>query len=319
MNTPGDPPERPATGGAPDDAAAVPITRSGFVTLIGRPNVGKSTLLNRLVGQKVSITSRRPQTTRHRLLGIRNADGVQAVYVDTPGINPRGARVLGRHLNRTAQGALEGVDLILFLVQGTHWTDADQFVYDRVCATAAPALAVINKVDLVQPRSAVLPVLQRLSALGRFAEVVPVSARTGSNVETLARVVGRYLPEGGELYPQDQLTDRGQDFMASEVVREKLMRRLGDELPYACAVGIEALEHADGRTDISAVIWVERPAHKAIVIGKGGAMLKAIGSEARADLERMWGSHVMLRLWVKVRVNWSEDEAAMRLLGYGDG
>lgn len=295
------------------------VTRAGFVALVGRPNVGKSTLLNRLVGENLAITSRRPQTTRHRLLGIRTTDGAQTVYVDTPGINPRGARALGRQLNRTAQAALEGVDLVLMVVQGTHWTEADAYVLAALQAVSVPAIAVVNKVDLVRPKSALLEQLARLDGFGRFAEIVPVSAQRGTNLERLEGAVRAGLPEGEALFPPEQVTDRGRTFFAAEAVREQLMRRLGDELPYACAVEVEQLGETDGRLYVGAVIWVERPGHKAIVIGRGGQMLRAVGTDARLRLRQRFGCPVELRLWVKLRENWSDDAAAVRAFGYGDG
>jgi GTPase len=296
------------------------IARAGFVALVGRPNVGKSTLVNRLLGTDIAITSRRAQTTRHRLLGIHTAGGAQAVYVDTPGINPRGARALGRQLNRTAQAALEDVDLIAMVVQGTHWTPADEYVLARVREAPAPAVAIVNKVDLVHPKEALLPQLERLGALGHFREIVPVSARSGANMERLTAVVAALLPQGGPMFPPGQLTDRGPAFFAAEAVREQLMRHLGDELPYACTVEVEQLEEQPhGRTYVGAVVWVERAGHKAIVIGHGGQMLRAIGTEARHALARRWDKPVELRLHVKVRAGWTDDEAALRAFGYTDG
>jgi GTP-binding protein Era len=301
----------PETG--PD---APQIERAGYVAIVGRPNVGKSTLINRLVGQKLAITSPKPQTTRHRLLGIRTEGGVQAVFVDTPGIHPGQGRALNRYLNRTATGALEGVDLALMVVQGTQWTADDQRVLELVKASGRPAVAVVNKIDLLPNKAALFPQLEQLGAQGCFTEIVPVSARKGSNVERLMQIVGRLLPSGGQLFPEDQVTDRSLSFMAAELVREKLMRHLHQELPYVCTVGIESFDEQPGRTEISAVIWVERPSHKGIVIGKGGAMLKQIGSEARADLEKLLETHVFLQLFVREKSGWTDDDVALRTLGY---
>lgn len=293
-----------------------PVERAGYVAIVGRPNVGKSTLLNRLVGQKLAITSPKPQTTRHRLLGIRTEGGVQAVFVDTPGIHPGEGRALNRYLNRTAAGALEGVDLVMMVVQGTHWTADDQRVLELVKASGRRALAVINKIDLVPDKAELLAQMQRLGDAGCFAEIVPVSARKGSNVERLADVVGRLLPAGGPLFPEDQVTDRSLSFMAAELVREKLMRHLHQELPYVCTVAVESFVEEPQRTEISAIIWVERPSHKGIVIGKGGAMLKQIGTEARADLEKLLETHVFLQLTVREKSGWTDDDVALRTLGY---
>ncbi|WP_372722732.1 GTPase Era [Immundisolibacter sp.] len=293
-----------------------PVERAGYVAIVGRPNVGKSTLLNRLVGQKLAITSAKPQTTRHRLLGIRTEDGIQAVFVDTPGMHPDEGRALNRYLNRTATGALEGVDLVLVVLQGTHWTQQDQRVVELVKAGGQPAVAVVNKVDLVTDKAALLPQLERLGAQGCFSEIVPVCARKGSGIDRLVQVVGRLLPEGGPLFPTDQVTDRSQSFLAAEIVREKLMRHLHQELPYVCTVSIESFDEQPSGTEIGAVIWVERASHKGIVIGKGGTMLKQIGSEARLDLETLLETHVFLRLWVRERSGWTDDDLALRTLGY---
>ncbi|WP_372695232.1 GTPase Era [Immundisolibacter sp.] len=294
----------------------MPVQRAGYVAIVGRPNVGKSTLLNRLVGQKLAITSSKPQTTRHRLLGIRTEDGVQAVFVDTPGIHPGRGRALNRYLNRTATGALEGVDLVLMVVQGTHWTAEDARVLELVKASGRPAVAVINKIDLVPDKAQLLAQMERLGAAGCFAEIVPVSARKGSNVDSLAQVVGRRLPPGEALFPEDQVTDRSLSFMAAELVREKLMRHLRDELPYVCTVAVESFVEQPEQTEISAIIWVERPSHKGIVIGKGGAMLKQVGTEARADLEKLLETHVFLQLVVREKSGWTDDDVALRTLGY---
>lgn len=296
----------------------VPVTRAGQVALVGRPNVGKSTLLNRLVGQDLAITSRRAQTTRHRLLGIHTEHSAQAVYVDTPGINPRGARALGRQLNRAAQGALAGVDLVMMVVQGTHWTDADAYVLERVREAGIKAIAVVNKVDLVHPKSALFEALARLDGFGVFVEIVPVSAQTGSNIARLVQVVTALLPPGEALFPVDQVTDRGSAFFAAEAVREQLMRRLGDEVPYASTVEVEQCAVDNGRLVVHAIVWVERPGHKAIVIGKGGQMLKVIGTEARLALARRLDRPVELRLYVKVREGWTDDTAALRAFGYDE-
>ncbi len=292
--------------------------RSGFIAIVGRPNVGKSTLLNRILGQKLSITSAKPQTTRHRILGIKTTDAMQAIYVDTPGLHQGKQRAINRYMNRAAMDAMVDVDVVLFVVDGLRWTDEDQMVLERLSQARCPVVLVVNKVDRVEPRDRLLPHLQTLAARGAFAEIVPLSAKSGSNVGVLEEIIGRLLPEGECYFDPEQLTDRSERFLAAELVREKLMRNLGDELPYALAVEVEEFKEEQELLRIGAVIWVERSAQKAIVIGKGGERLKLVGQQARIDMERLFGSRVFLRLWVKVREGWSDDERALLSLGYGD-
>lgn len=308
----------PGTGGSPPDSArpAAVSHRCGFVALIGRPNVGKSTLLNRLVGQKVSITTRKPQTTRHRLLGIRSTAEAQAIYVDTPGLHRRAGRAINRMMNRVAQAALHDVDLIVLVVEALRWQPDDELVLERVRDARAPVILAANKVDRVSAREALLPYLAEVSTRMAFAELIPVSATRGTNLDRLEREVARRLPEGPPLYPSDQVTDRDMRFLAAEAVREQLMGRLGEELPYRLTVEVGRYVEEVGLTHIEAVIWVERGGQKAIVIGEGGRVLKAVGTAARREIEQMTGTHVRLGLWVKVREGWSDDEQALRRLGY---
>lgn len=292
--------------------------KTGFVAIVGRPNVGKSTLLNRILGQKLSITSRKPQTTRHQILGIKTEEGVQVVYVDTPGIHKLQDKAINRYMNKAATTAVKDVDLIVMLVDRMRWTDEDDMVLRAVKQQSAPVVLVVNKVDFVKDKDELLPYLQALSERHTFDQIVPISAKTGHNVDRLEQLIESYLPESQPFYPDDQITDRSSRFLAAELVREKIMRQLGDELPYAMTVEIEDFTH-DGRlAEISALILVERDSQKRIVIGEGGHRMKQIGQEARKDMEQMFDCKVMLNLWVKVRSNWSDDERALRSLGYDD-
>jgi GTP-binding protein Era len=290
--------------------------RCGYVALIGRPNVGKSTLLNALVGQKVSITSRKPQTTRHRIVGILGGPGFQAVFLDTPGLHARLHRGLNRAMNRAALGSLAEADLLLLVVDATRWTQEDETALERVRQSGKPVVLVVNKCDKVKPREKLLPTLERLSALHAFDAVVPLSALKGDNVDRLRDVIAPLLPEGEAIYAKDQVTDRSVRFLAAEIVREKLTRVLQEELPYGISVEIERWEEEDNRLLIGAVIWVEREGQRKIVIGEGGQRLKEVGQAARLDINDMLERRIHLELWVKVRENWADNEAALRQFGY---
>ncbi|GAB6046867.1 GTPase Era [Methyloparacoccus murrellii] len=292
--------------------------KAGFVALVGRPNVGKSTLLNHLVGQKISITSRRPQTTRHRIHGIKTTEAGQAVYVDTPGIHASEKRAMNRYLNKTAGSALGDVDLVVWLIDRAGWLPEDELVLKRIKAAGVPVILAINKIDRLEDKDALLPFLQQAAASHNFAAMIPFSALKGTNLETLDRTIMDLLPEGDPIFPEDQVTDRSMRFMAAEIVREKLLRALGQEVPHAITVEIEQFRQDGALTRISALIWVERPGQKAIVIGKQGEVLKKVGERARHDLERMLEGKVFLQLWVKVKEGWSDDERALRSLGYAD-
>ena len=296
------------------------IFKSGYVAIIGRPNVGKSTLINNVLGQKLCITSRRPQTTRHRVLGIKTTDDSQLIYVDTPGLHPDNKRAMNRYLNRAAAGSIEGVDVILFLIEGLVWTEEDNLVLERLRSHAkAPVILVINKVDKLAEKGELLPQIEKLSAEFEFAGIVPISARRGQNVDTLEQTVLRFIPEGELIYPEEQFTDRSSRFLASELVREKLFRHLGQELPYSITVEIEEFDDKDPKMiRIGAVIYVERAGQKGIVIGKGGELLKSIGKEARIEMQSLFDTKVFLRLWVKVRDGWSDNERMLQNLGYKD-
>jgi GTP-binding protein Era len=294
-------------------------TRCGYVALVGRPNVGKSTLLNHLLGQKLSITSRKPQTTRHQVLGIKTSDDTQILFVDTPGMHGGEQRALNRYMNRAAGAALAGVDVVVMVVDRDEWHEDDDRVLQRAAAAGAPVILAINKVDRLEDKSLLLPLIESLAKRGDFAALVPVSALRAKNLEQLEMEVRSRLPEGPFLFEEDAFTDRSARFLAAEIVREKLMRQLGDELPYAATVEIEEFGEDGGVVHIAALILVEREGQKRIVIGSGGSRLRSIGSEARQDLERLLDQKVMLRLWVKVRSGWADDERALRSLGYDDG
>jgi GTP-binding protein Era len=302
-----------------DSASAAPADfRCGYVAIVGRPNVGKSTILNHILGQKLSITSRKPQTTRHRILGIVNREKVQAIYVDTPGIHGEQRKALNRYMNKAAQGALRDVDVILFVVDALKWTPDDDIVLEHLKAQSIPVVLVINKVDTIEDKSRLLPRITELSGLMKFADVVPVSALRGHNLETLHTQVSGYLPFSPPFFNEDQITDRSQRFLAAEMIREKIMRQLGDEVPYELTVEIDEFKQEKKILRISATILVERAGQKAIVIGEGGQRLKLIGQEARLDMESFFSSKVMLTLWVKIKGGWSDDERALKSLGYTD-
>ena len=290
--------------------------RCGYVALVGRPNVGKSTLLNRILGQKISITSRRPQTTRHRVLGIKTQETAQLIYVDTPGIHDYSGRAMNRHMNRTASSALLDVDVVVFLVDGLKWTPDDDLVLKKLGNVDCPVILAVNKIDLLGNRDELLPRLQDLSAKYAFEQVIPISATKGDNITALEHAVEQLLPQAAAMFPEDQVTDRSVRFLAAELVREKLFRKLGRELPYGLTVEIESFKSEPGITHIHALIWVERKSQKRIVIGKQGRLLKEVGIEARRDIEVLIEGKVNLKLWVKVKEGWADDERALRSLGY---
>ena len=290
--------------------------RCGTAAIVGRPNVGKSTLLNRLVGQKVSITASKPQTTRHRIGGVLSRGDAQIVFVDTPGLHRERRSAMSRYLNRTARGAVDGVDVAIFLVEALRWTDEDDDVRRALREARSPVLLAPNKIDRVPGRAALLPYLDRFQGEGGFDEVIPISARRGENLDTLVDQVRARLPVAPAMFPADALTDRSERFLAGELVREKLTRKLDQELPYRLAVEIERFRRRKRLLHVCAVVWVERPSQKGIVIGKGGRVLKAAGAEARANMESLFGSRVHLEIHVKARAGWSNDERVLRSLGH---
>ena len=297
---------------------ATEALRCGYVAIVGRPNVGKSTLLNHLLGQKISITSRKPQTTRHQVLGIKTDRQHQIIFVDTPGLHSDADKAINRYMNRAASSAIRDVDVIVFVVDRTAWTPEDQMVLEQVQRSGLPAILAINKVDLLADKSQLLPHLQLLAEKADFAAVMPLSALQQHNVAQLEQEILQFLPESEHFFPEDQITDRSQRFLAAEIVREKIMRQLGEELPYAVTVEIEEFAQDAAVLHISAVILVERKGQKKILIGDKGSRLRSIGTDARVDMERLFDSRVMLRLWVKVKSGWSDDERALRSLGYDE-
>lgn len=291
-------------------------SRSGYIAIVGRPNVGKSTLLNRILGQKISITSRKPQTTRHKILGVKTCGDVQAIYIDTPGLHRERKEALNHYMNSQASSALRDVDLVIMVVEKDVWTDEDELVLDKVRQCRSPVIAVVNKVDLLQEQAQLLPLIDTLSKKFEFAEIVPTCARRGDNLDRLEKLIVERLPKGVHYFPEDQITDRSERFLASEMVREKIMRRLGDEVPYQITVEIEQFKHEDKLLRIRALILVERDGQKRIIIGHRGEQLKQIGRDARIDMERLFGVKVMLHLWVKVKTGWADNERSLRSLGY---
>ncbi|SUW62644.1 GTP-binding protein Era [Buttiauxella agrestis] len=294
-------------------------TFCGFVAIVGRPNVGKSTLLNQLLGQKISITSRKAQTTRHRIMGIHTEGPYQAIYVDTPGLHMEEKRAINRLMNKAASSSIGDVELVIFVVEGTKWTADDEMVLNKLRDARAPVILAVNKVDNVQDKGILLPHLQFLGSQMNFLDIVPISAENGMNVDTIASIVRKRLPEATHHFPEEYVTDRSQRFMASEIIREKLMRFLGAELPYSVTVEIEQfVSNARGGFDINGLILVEREGQKKMVIGNKGAKIKTIGIEARKDMEEMFEAKIHLELWVKVKSGWADDERALRSLGYTD-
>jgi len=290
--------------------------RFGSVALLGRPNVGKSTLLNALIGQKISIVSPKPQTTRHRILGILTRPQAQLVFLDTPGLHGGHGRELNRTMNRAALAALAEADVVVLVVDARVFGDDDAAVLERAIETGRPVVLALNKIDEMKPRSRLLPAIEALSRRHAFAAIVPLSATRGENLDRLVTEIERLLPEGPPAWPEDQVTDRSERFLAAEIVRERLMHALHDELPYGVSVEIERWEESAERVTINAVIWVEREAQRGIVIGEGGARIKGVGRAARLALNELLGRRVHLELWVKVRENWADSAHALRQFGY---
>lgn len=293
-------------------------TRCGYVAIVGRPNVGKSTLLNHILGQKISITSRKPQTTRHRVLGIKTEAEIQAIFVDTPGIHQSEPKAINRYMNRAATSATVDVDIILLVVEADKWTDQDDHVLTQLRDTKTPVILVVNKIDKLADKKQLLPFLEEVSQKFSFHRIIPVAALQGRQLSELEQEIAQCLPESPFFYDEDQITDRSQRFLTAEIIREKIMRQLGQEVPYSMAVEIEKMSLQGKVWHIHGLILVERPGQKNIVIGKQGQRLKSIGSEARVDIERLLDRKVMLNLWVKVKGGWADDERALRSLGYDD-
>jgi GTP-binding protein Era len=291
-------------------------TRCGFVAVIGRPNVGKSTLINAVMGKKISIVTHKPQTTRHRILAVHTEGDTQIVFVDTPGIHRKAAKAMNRLMNRTAASALADADLVLFVAEATRWTEEDDDVVYRFRSTETPVVAVLNKVDRVHPKDRLLEAIAALSKRHEFAEIFPISALKKDNLDALMAVIPNFLPESPLLFPQEMQTDRSDEFQAAEVIREKLTLLLHQEIPYGLTVQIERYESDGDRLTINAIIWVDRDSQKGIVVGKGGKVLKTVGQSARLELSEQLGCRVHLELWVKVKDNWSNSEQDLMRLGY---
>ncbi len=289
-----------------------------YVALVGRPNAGKSTLLNHLVGQKICITSRRPQTTRHRIHGIKTTETGQAIFVDTPGIHSEQKRAMNRYLNKTASSALAGVDVIVWVVDQWRWQEENELILAQLRSVTSPVILAVNKIDQCEDKSSLLPFLEDAAKRFDFAAIVPIAALKNTNLDRLEDIIMGLLPEGELIYPEDQVTDRSERFFAAEIIREKLIRSLGQEVPHALTVQIEQYKEEKGLIRIHAVIWVEREGQKVIVIGKNGEVLKKVGQRAREEMEKMFDGKIYLNLWVKVKKGWSDNETAMQSLGYSE-
>nr|VFK25511.1 MAG: GTP-binding protein Era [Candidatus Kentron sp. MB] len=297
-------------------SATSPSYRRGYVAIVGRPNVGKSTLINRILECKLSITSHKPQTTRHRILGIKTTDTCQAIYLDTPGLDLGSKRAINRYMNRVSTNTIADVDLTIFVIEAGRWTGLDDDARLRFADGKTDTILVVNKIDRIKDKRTLLPFLQKVSETGNYREIIPLSAQRGDNVPRLEGLVAKNLPEGERLFPEDQITNQSKQFFASELIREKLTRDLGQELPYRLAVEIEGWSEEPRIIFIDAIIWVESAGQKGIVIGKQGDMLKSIGSRARLEMEDFFEKKVFLRVWCKIRAGWSDSEAALRTLHY---
>jgi GTP-binding protein Era len=293
-------------------------TRCGYVAIVGRPNVGKSTLLNHILGQKISITSRKPQTTRNNVVGIKTEGDVQIMFVDTPGMHLGQQKAINRYMNRAANTAMKDVDVVVFVVDRFIWTEEDEAVAEKLQHASCPIILAVNKVDQIEDKESLLPHLEMLAQKLNAAEIIPLSALRNTNLDRLEQLIVDRMPEGMHMYPDDQITDRSSRFMAAEIVREKITRQLGDELPYEMAVEIEEFKQEGNLLNISALILVERDGQKRILIGDKGERIKLIGTDARKDMEKLFDMKIMLKLWVKVKSGWSDDERALRSLGYHD-
>lgn len=292
--------------------------RCGYVAIVGKPNVGKSTLLNKMLGMKLSITSRKPQTTRHNLLGIKTEGDIQIIFVDTPGIHKQRKKAINRMMNRAAESVIKDVDVIVLVTDRTQWDEADQLVAERVRDVDTPVIVAVNKVDRLDSHDHLLPLIETLDQALPGAEIIPISALQGDSLDILEQTIVKHFPVCEHLFSEDQITDRSERFLAAEIVREKITRQMGAELPYQVTVEIEEFAHRGNVIHISTLILVEREGQKKIVIGANGQRLKSIGQQARLDMEKLFDCKVMLKTWVKVRSHWSDDERALRSLGYGD-
>ena len=291
-------------------------TKCGYIALVGRPNVGKSTLLNRVLEHKLSITSRKPQTTRHSILGVRTDGDFQYVYVDTPGIHQGSKKTMNRMMNKTAISVLRDVDVIAFVTDGTHWQDEDEYVLSLIKQATVPCFLVVNKVDKLADKMQLLPWLEEMNKRHNFTAMIPISAKTGVQVDTLHQQLQAHLPDGPFLFPEDQYTDRSTKFLCAELLREKIFRLCGQELPYSTTVSIESYEEDGDLIRIHALILVDKESHKRMIIGDKGAKLKTMATSARIDMEKLLSKKIFLRCWCKVKSGWSDDERVLKELGY---
>ncbi len=295
----------------------LPEYQCGYVAVVGRPNVGKSTLINHLLGQKLNITSRKPQTTRHNLLGIKTEEHYQAIFVDTPGLHSTQTKAINRLMNKSAESVVHDVDVLFFVVDAMVWTKEDEHAFSKLEHVEAPVILVVNKVDTIANKAEMLPFIEELSQKRDFSAIVPIAALKGLGVDQLEATMLEFLPESPPFYDEDQLTDKSERFLVAEIVREKIMRQTGKEIPYAVTIEIESFEEDESMIEIHALILVERDSQKSIIIGKKGSRLKLVGTDARKDIEDLLGKKVLLKLWVRVKQGWSDDERALNSLGYG--
>ena len=293
--------------------------KSGYISIVGKTNVGKSTLLNEILGQKVSITSRKPQTTRHRLLGIKTIEDSQMIFIDTPGFHKDHKRALNQYMNKVASSAMKGVDVLIYVIEGLNWTEEDQELIDQIPEGYQNSILVINKIDKIEQKDDLLPFIKSMSELNNFSDIIPLSALKKQNLPTLVNSILLKIPEGDHIYPMDQVADVSERFLASEVIREKCITRVGDELPYRISVSIEKFKEEDKIRHIDATLFVEKNSQKGMLIGSSGSKLKSIGTAARLELEEILETKVMLNLWVKVKRGWTDDEAMLSTMGYDLG
>jgi len=293
--------------------------KSGYISIVGKTNVGKSTLLNEILGQKVAITSRKPQTTRHRLLGIKTIADSQMIFIDTPGFHKGHKRALNQYMNKVASSAMKGVDVLIYVIEGLNWTEEDQELMDQIPEGYETSILVINKTDKIEQKDDLLPFIGSMSELNKFSDIVPLSALKKQNVSSLIDSILLKIPEGDHIYPPDQVVDVSERFLASEIIREKCITRVGDELPYRISVAIDKFKEEDQITHIDATLFVEKSSQKGMLIGSSGSKLKSIGTAARLELEEVLQTKIMLNLWVKVKSGWTDDEAMLSTMGYDLG
>jgi len=293
--------------------------KSGYISIVGKTNVGKSTLLNEILGQKVAITSRKPQTTRHRLLGIKTIEDSQMIFIDTPGFHKGHKRALNQYMNKVASSAMKGVDVLIYVIEGLNWTEEDQELMSQIPEGYETSILVINKTDKIEQKEDLLPFIGSMSELNKFSDIIPLSALKKQNVSSLVDSILLKIPEGDHIYPSDQVVDVSERFLASEIIREKCITRVGDELPYRISVAIDKFKEEDKITHIDATLFVEKSSQKGMLIGSSGSKLKSIGTAARLELEEVLQTKIMLNLWVKVKSGWTDDEAMLSTMGYDLG